>query len=227
MKFSDDVRRQFDVVANEYDKGRRCFIPCYDDYYVRSVSLLKTILPDIHTVADLGAGSGLLTEQLYFLYPNAKFTLIDLSDKMVEIARKRFHGLSNFDFIVGDFSKGLPQQYDCICSALSIHHLENEEKQEQYNLIFKSLVKGGCFILLDQFCADAPTIDRAFNDWWLDYIDNSGITEEEKVKWLERKKLDREISVTSTLGMLRNAGFKQVECVYEFMKFATIIAIKE
>jgi len=227
MRTSDEIKRQFDIIAKEYDSGRRHFIPCYDDYYVRSVSLLKNILPDINTVADLGAGSGLLTEQMYLLYPEAEFTLIDLSDQMLDIAGKRFDGLSNFDYIVGDYSKCLSRKYDCICSALSIHHLENDEKQELYDHIFSSLAGGGCFITLDQFCADAPDIDNAYNDWWSNYIDNSGITEDEKAKWLERKKLDREVSVASTLAMLRKAGFKQVECVYEFMKFATIIAVKE
>jgi len=45
--------------------------------------------------------------------------------------------------------------------------------------------------------------------------------------WQERKKLDREVSVASTMEMLRKSGFKHVECVFEFMKFATITAVKE
>jgi len=59
-----------------------------------------------------------------------------------------------------------------------------------------------------------------------DYIDNSGISAEAKAKWMERKKLDREVSIPKTISMLQKAGFNHVEYVYEFMKFGTIIAIK-
>jgi hypothetical protein len=61
----------------------------------------------------------------------------------------------------------------------------------------------------------------------MNYIDHSGIVPEAKAKWLKRKKLDRENSVSSTLTMLKASGFKHVECVYAFMKFGTVIAIKE
>lgn len=221
----DAIMQQFDMYAKQYDAGRRCFIPCFDDYYVRSVSLLKNIKNDIHNVADLGAGTGLLSAQMFKLYPTASFTLIDLSPNMLDIAKKRFYGLSNFYYKVDDYAKGLSKNYDCICSALSIHHLENNEKQQLYNETYKSLSDGGCFLTLDQFCADCPIINKAYDEWWLNYIDNN-VTTEEKSKWLERRKLDKEISVSTTISMLKSAGFNHVECVYEFMKFATIIAIK-
>lgn len=222
----DNIREQFDTIAKQYDEGRRCFIPCFKDYYVRSMGVLKNILPTAHRVVDLGAGTGLLTREMYRLYPQAHFTLIDLSDDMLDVARKRFAGLANFEFRVADYSRDLPQGCDIICSALSIHHLEETQKRQLYRAVYDALPNGGVFINLDQFCATSPSIDEAYNKWWLDYIDHSGITPEAKDRWLERKKLDRENSVRATLGLLREVGFGEVECVYEFMKFATVVAIK-
>ncbi|MCH4240902.1 MAG: class I SAM-dependent methyltransferase [Prevotella sp.] len=222
-----DIRDQFDLIARQYDEDRKCFIPCFDDYYVRSVSLLKDIKRDAVNITDLGAGTGLLTKELYLLYPDAHFTLVDLSTDMLEVAKQRFSGLVNFDFRVEDYFNGIKKGSDILCSALSIHHLEDDEKQKLYQSIYESLPLGGVFINLDQFCSDSIIIDKAYNDWWMNYIDHSGIIPEAKAKWLERKKLDRENSVSSTLTMLKTAGFKHVECVYEFMKFGTVIAIKE
>ena len=65
-----------------------------------------------------------------------------------------------------------------------------------------------------------------YTGWWLDYINNSEITEEERDAWLERKKIDRENSVEDTVAMLRNSGFNDVQCIYSFMKFAVVMAIK-
>ena len=168
-------------------------------------------MPEAKKIADLGAGTGLLTKEMYMLYPDAQFTLIDISDDMLEVARRRFAGLDGCDII---------------CSALSIHHLTDELKRQLYRTIFEALPEGGVLINLDQFKADSPVIDKAWTDWWINYIDRSTITAEAKAKWLERKKLDRENSVAATLGMLRETGFAQAECVYEFMKFATVMAIK-
>lgn len=226
MQNATNIKENFDLIAKQYDEGRHCFIPCFEDFYVRSISLLKNIRGNVSHITDLGAGTGLLTKEMYMLYPDAKFTLIDLSDDMLDVARQRFAGLDNFRYIADDYIGNLKSDSDIICSALSIHHLESEEKARLYRSIYDSLPAGGVLVNLDQFCSDSKTVDEAYNDWWMNYIDNSGITEQAKAKWLERKKLDRENSVTDTLYLLRNAGFSQVECVYQFMKFATIIAIK-
>jgi len=226
MKNSENIKKQFDLIAEKYDEGRRCFIPCFDDYYNRSVSLLKNLKPSVNRIVDLGAGTGLLTMEMYLLYPEANFTLVDLSQDMLAIAKQRFNGLESFEYIAADYSAGIPANCDLICSALSIHHLENEQKQELYNAIYKALPFGGTFINLDQFCADSSVVNNAYNDWWMNFIDHSDITPEAKAKWIERKKLDREVSIPTTMNMLKNAGFDHVECIYQFMKFGTVIAVK-
>lgn len=226
MKNEKEIQEQFSLIARQYDEGRRCFIPCFDDYYVRSVSLLKVLRPRLERVADLGAGTGLLTEQLFRLYPNAHFTLIDLSDEMLDVARRRFEGLDNFDYRVENFVHTIGDGYDCLCSALSIHHLEDDEKRQLYRSIHAALPVDGCFLTLDQFCADSSQLTQAYDDWWIHYINHSGITPEARARWEQRRQLDREVSVSATIAMLREAGFRQVQCVYAFMKFATIIALK-
>lgn len=224
---SNNIQQQFDLIARQYDEGRKCFIPCIDDYYIRSVGMLKNLKPGVYSIIDLGAGTGLLTQELYKLYPKANFTLINISEEMLQVARQRFRGLDNFAYIASDYSNCGLEEADIICSALSIHHLEDEDKQRLYKAIYDAMPEGGVFVNLDQFCAESPLIDDAWNAWWMNYIDHSGITPEAKFKWTERRKLDRETSIPHALEMLVKAGFKQVDCIYQFMKFGTIIACKE
>lgn len=84
-------------------------------------------------ILDIGAGTGLLSAFLMERYPDASFTLIDISEKMLDVAKDRFKGNSNVKYIVADYSKySFVEKYDMVVSALSIHHLEDEEKQKLY-----------------------------------------------------------------------------------------------
>jgi len=221
------IQEQFNLCAEKYDSQRKCFIPCFDDYYKRSVSLLKYYKDNFVNIVDLGAGTGLLTKEIYELYNKAHFTLIDVSKDMLKIAQERFNGLNNFEFIESNYVENIPvNNCDLVCSALSIHHLENNDKIKLYNDIYKKLSNGGCFINLDQFNGTSETINNLYNQWWYEYIDNSTISMEERAKWIERKKLDRENTINETIELLKESGFKNVECIYNFMKFGVIIAIK-
>lgn len=222
------IKKQFNAIAQKYDGRRKCFIPCFDDFYKTSVSLLKTYRSDFHSIVDLGAGTGLLTREIYKLYNNAHYTLIDVSKDMLEIAKERFNGLGNFAFIEHNYAENIPvKSCDLLCSALSIHHLDNKDKTKLYKAIFETLEKGGCFINLDQFIASQVEINTLYDEWWYAYINTSGISAQDKSAWIERRKLDKENTIQETIALLKGSGFKNAECIYQFMKFGVIMAIKE
>ncbi|MDR3343148.1 MAG: class I SAM-dependent methyltransferase [Treponema sp.] len=221
------IKEQFNFIAQKYDNHRKCFIPCFNDFYKNSVSLLKCYNNNFKNIVDLGAGTGLLTMEIYELYNNAHYTLIDISNDMLKIAKERFVGLYNFKFIEKNYVEEIPvENCDLICSALSIHHLENADKIKLYKNIYKILDKEGCFINLDQFIGTSEEINNLYNEWWYNYINNSGIKPEEKSAWIERKKLDKENTIKETMELLKESGFKNIECIYNFMKFGVIMAIK-
>jgi ubiquinone/menaquinone biosynthesis C-methylase UbiE len=221
------IKEQFNLIAQKYDSHRKCFIPCFDDFYKNSVSLLKCYKNNFQNVVDLGAGTGLLTMEIYKLYNNAHYTLVDISEDMLKIAKERFEGLNNFEFVEKNYVENIPiKNCDLICSALSIHHLENNEKVKLYKNIYKTLDSGGCFINLDQFIGASGEINNLYNEWWHNFIDNSGINSEDKTAWIERKKLDKENTIKETIELLKDSGFKNIECIYNFMKFGVIMAIK-
>jgi len=223
----DKIKEQFNKHAEKYDTMRKCFIPCFDDYYIRSTSLLKYYRDDFKNIVDLGAGTGLLTRVIFEMYPNANYTLIDISGDMLKIAKERFNGIDKFNFLECNYADDIPvDNCDLICSGLSIHHLENVDKEKLYNNIYKKLVDGGCFINVDQFNGSSDTINDLYNDWWYDYVKNSGISAEEVSKYAERRKLDRENTIPETIELLKKSGFGKVECIYNFMKFGVIIALK-
>ncbi len=224
---TDKIQERFNLIAQKYDQQRRHFIPCFDDFYETSTAFLAAVKPNCQSVLELGAGTGLLTKYLYNQFPEAQFTLLDISGQMMDVARERFDGLSNFHYVVADYSEQLPgRKWDLVASALSIHHLDEENKAALFSRIYNRLPEDGCFMNLDIFNATTPLMNEHYNKWWYNYINQDEALRNEQHLWLQRRELDKENTIAETLEMLRKVGFTHVECVYSFMKFGVVMAIK-
>jgi ubiquinone/menaquinone biosynthesis C-methylase UbiE len=221
------IKDRFNLIAQKYDEQRRFFIPCFDDFYQTSISLLSTIRNDYNSILDLGAGTGLLTKYLWEHFPQAHYTLVDVSDEMLEIAKQRFAGLSNFEYQVTDYSQTLPpKQFDLITSALSIHHLTESDKAALYANIYKNLPENGILINLDQFNPTSELINDYYKQYWYNQIEKDETLKNEKHLWLKRRELDKENTIAETLETLKSIGFSHADCIYSYMKFGVILAIK-
>lgn len=223
-----DIKEQFNLVAREYDRGRRRFIPCFDDYYGNTTRFIASNIPSPRRIADLGAGTGLLSQFWYQHFPTAEYVLTDVADEMLDVARRRFAGTGNVTCIAQDYTKRLPEgSFDVIMSALSIHHLEDEDKSHLFRRIYESLPAGGIFVNYDQFCGGEADMSKWYDAYWESQLEVSGLSERDIALWQERRKLDRECSVEQEVDMLRNSGFPIVKCVYAYQKFAVIIGKKQ
>ena len=223
-----DIKEQFNLVAAEYDSNRRKFIPCFDDYYGRTTDFVaKSLRAKPGLIFDLGAGTGLLASFFYGYFPEADYVLVDIADEMLDVARMRFSGAGNVRYECLDYSRSLPEgKPDLITSALSIHHLEDDSKRALFRNIYECLGDGGVFVNYDQFCSENAETDAKVEGYWISGIQGSGLSEKEYGLWLERKKLDRECSVWQEVSWLKEAGFRNVGCVYWMGKFAVILAEK-
>lgn len=221
------IEERFGSVAQSYDEQRKKFIPCFDDYYTSMIDFIFQSFAPPKSIVDLGAGTGLLTKFFYDKYPNAKYTLIDVSEEMLQVAKQRFPGNKSFQFIISDYSNDFSvQDSDLILSGLSIHHLANVDKQKLYRNVYKSLSSHGLFINFDQFNSDSAAINSYYNKYWYDQIKKSGLPKSEHERWLKRRELDKENSIDDTKKMLKDAGFSTVECIYSYMKFGVVVAQK-
>ncbi len=222
-----NIEEQFNLIAQEYDANRKKFIPCFDDYYISTTKFIASNIAVPKRVLDLGAGTGLLSYFWYCHFPATEYVLVDIADDMLQIARKRFSGIDTVSYQTVDYSKELPvQDFDAIVSALSIHHLENMDKEKLFKRIYDKLPEGGLFVNYDQFCAGQADMDDWFDSYWESQLAESGLTEHDIALWKGRRKLDRECSVEEETEMLGKCGFKTVKCVYSYQKFSVIAAIK-
>ena len=221
------IDEQFNIIAKEYDADRRKFLPCFDAFYGETTHFVASSIPAPRQVLDLGAGTGLLTAFWHALLPEAKYMLVDIADEMLDMARERFKEARNVSYEVLNYTESLPDvSFDAIISALSIHHLEHADKQRLFRRLYEKLPDGGVFVNYDQFCGETEEMSRMLDSIWIDGLMHSGLSRQSLERWQERKKLDRECSMSDEQRWLKDAGFRTVQCVYSAGKFSVFMAIK-
>lgn len=214
------VKEAFDAAATGYDRLRRQLIPCFDDYYGTVVRMMPFAPDEAADVLDLGAGTGLLTAILREEFPSARFTLIDISDAMLDRARERFAG-QDVKIIAGDYSReAIPGSFDAIVSALSIHHLTDEDKATLLVRIFEALKPGGIFVNADEVLGPTKAMDQMYWGQWEREIIARGIDPKEVVGAKDRMHHDIPATLEAHLAWLREAGFADVDCYYKHFGYA-------
>lgn len=73
-------------IANYYDL---LFQYIYTDYHDEVVRSLFPIIRDSNNILEIGIGTGLVAERVLKLKPNCNFTGIDISQQMLNVAKKR------------------------------------------------------------------------------------------------------------------------------------------
>lgn len=109
-------------------------------------------------VLDVGAGYGVVSEEVLLVFPAARITLQDYSQPMLDRARERLADHSHrLRYIVCDLTDpSWPQQiggpFDLAVSAIAIHNLRDPEKiYACYRAIHDLLRPGGWFLNCDRF----------------------------------------------------------------------------
>lgn len=216
------LKEKFDQNAELYDRQRSLVIPYMDELYNIMTDLAINEIP-APKILDLGAGTGLLTMHLLKRYDQAEFVLIDLSEEMLKIAKRRFAERTNLKYVVGDYVKyNFKDKFDIIISSLSIHHLQHEDKRILYGKIYKMLNKGGIFLNADQVEAPTPANELIYQENWMNKIDDGSLGEKEKKSIIDRMKLDRPATLDDNLKWLENIGFKDVDVFYKYYNFVVL-----
>jgi len=221
------LKEAFDAMASRYDGQRRWIIPDLQGFY-HSAVWAAALTKKEPSILDIGAGTGLLSELFLEAYPGATITLMDISEKMLDVARVRFRGRERVRFVVMDYSRGdLGGPFDAICSALSIHHLPQDEKRELYRRIFEALGKGGVFVNADEVAGESEETHRRNLEYWDDFILGGPLAREEAEAILRRREaFDRMEKLSVQMGWLKEIGFTDVDVIYKNRSFAVFAGRK-
>jgi 2-polyprenyl-3-methyl-5-hydroxy-6-metoxy-1,4-benzoquinol methylase len=175
---------------------------------------------------DIGCGTGELTKKLASLF--TKIIGIDMSQKMVEEARKRNH-FSNIEFINVDaetYLKRTEQKYDLIISSATFHHLDYAAILER---VKEKLTINGQLMILDLYKIETPyerflsLIAMMCNPLTVFFKRGSFfITREEKEAWRRHSSYDRYATIKEINGITSSILGKTIIRRHLFWRYMLI-----
>jgi tRNA (cmo5U34)-methyltransferase len=221
----NNTRAVFDATAATYDRDRSMLVPGFDSFYGWALDLIPK---QAKSILDLGAGSGLLTIMVRERMPKAHLHLIDFSEPMLELARRRFAGDGNITIQHADYLReALPPNLCAVVSSLSIHHLDDDGKREIFRKVHQVLKPNGVFINADQVAGSTPSLEARYKAHWLDQVRKAGATEKQIADSLLRQREDRCSPVEDQMRWMREAGFEDADCWYKEGRFAVMAGTRE
>ena len=224
---NEQVRDQFNTLSADYDGKRRLIIPCFDEFYGSGIGRLA-FTGEAPAVLDVGAGTGIFSEALLSRYPKARLTLIDFADSMLDIAMMKLDGRADARYIPDDYFthdfKG--ERYDIVISALSIHHLDADNKRAFYKKVYDLLEDGGEFANADIACSGDPMTDANDDALWTAFVTGNLGEGESLDRFIKSKDVDKPSPIPDQLAWLREAGFQVAECAFRRLNFAVIYSKK-
>ncbi|MFC1808246.1 methyltransferase domain-containing protein [Candidatus Omnitrophota bacterium] len=115
------IERNFSRYARSYDKYAIIQEKCAYDL------ISKVRDEDYYSVLEVGCGTGNFTKLLREYFPSASLRAVDISAKMIEVAKEKL-GNFNIDFIVDDAeSLSVGRDFNLITSNVSIQWFGNLE----------------------------------------------------------------------------------------------------
>lgn len=137
--------REFTKAAATYETDHAgIYKLCKKDYPDILAELEREPFTDL---LDCGCGTAPMLSLLSEKYPEKHYTGIDLTPKMIEIAKAK--NLPNVELVVGD-CEHLPfpeNSFDAVICSMSFHHYPNV--QDFFNSVYLVLRPGGRLILRD------------------------------------------------------------------------------
>lgn len=146
----------FDIWAASYD----WILPSVFYRAIHQRLLEYVDLPEPANVLDLGCGTGRLLERLATQFPDLRGTGLDLSPKMLRVARLSNRHHPRLIYIEGK-AESLPfgeGQFDAVFNTISfLHYLEPQQVLSEVTRVLKP---GGRFYLVDFTVAKAAILPK-------------------------------------------------------------------
>lgn len=137
-----NIQKVFDIYADSYDTKYKSL----NMYKSVLPNLLKTITPDHKSLLDLGCGPAHLSKYIFNNTPISKITGIDISSKMIEIAKINIPN-GHFELEDVDDFHDNENTYDFIISGFVIPYLNTSSVNLHFLKIKKLLSKNGLLLI--------------------------------------------------------------------------------
>lgn len=166
--------------------------------------------PEPRRLLDLGCGDGRLTDLVLASRPSLERAVaVDRSPPMLERARDRFSMEPRVEVREWDLENPISPlgRFDLIISGFAIHHLEDARKRTLFMEVAQQIQAPGIFINLEVVASATPARHSEF-------LAAIGRTADDPE--------DRLAAIEDLLEWLRDAGMKNVDCLWRWRGFGVL-----
>lgn len=207
----------FDTVK-DFDSHISSSISGYEVLHNTIINISNWYLTENSVVVDLGCSTGLLLKSLSEKYPYKYLIGIDKTESIVEKS-------NIFEFINADLINCELPSADIVYSIFTLQFIEQKHRKNLLNKIYKSIERGGVFIVSEKCFADTAKCQEIFTfsnyDNKAKYFDSDDILKKERVI----RNIMFPFTKTENEKMLKYAGFK-IEQFFQSLNFCGWICTK-
>lgn len=221
LNYPEKMDSFFNQRADGYDAHMKNTIISFNEFYKKIADPIKAYNDNIE-ILDLGCGTGIELKYLFDKNPEIKITGVDLSKKMLDKLKEKYKGkINQIKLIKSSYLsyKIKNNYYDYIISVMTLHHLTYEKKLKLYKNILAGLKENAYYIEADYIVSEAE--EQSFVK---KYHEQILMLKKNEIK--DNYHIDIPFSVKTQIKILREAGFNDIEIIFQNEK-STIVTAKK
>lgn len=223
--FNSNVARVFDDMVSRS-------VPYYDEMQRMVCELARDFAkPNTH-LYDIGCSTATTLLALdKTVDPSVRFFGIDNASAMLEKAREKIASIGTtraMELVECDLHQGLYlENASVVTMLLTLQFVRPLFRERIIKLLYQALNEQGALILIEKLTSEDSNFNRLFIEHYYDYKRRNGYSDTEITQ--KREALENVLIPyrwEENVLLLKEAGFKHVECFFRWYNFCGIIAVK-
>jgi tRNA (cmo5U34)-methyltransferase len=211
----------------EYDKQIKRTLPFYEEMFQQVVDIVRILNLQSLRWLDVGCGTGKMARTVLDNFDIQKMVCIDVENEMLERAES-FCDAEKVEFLQCDVRE-LPYQemFDIVTAIQVNHYFRKAERIAIIKNCYDALAENGIYIFFENFAPDSEEGTGLYLERWKEFQIANGKTKEEAYSHIGRYGRDYfPISISESIGLLKNCGFRMVEILWVSYMQVGILARK-
>lgn len=226
FEFNEEVTQVFDdMIARS--------VPFYNEIHKIIVDIYKKINFNSEIIYDLGCSTGSTIKLLHQAIPNSErspyFIGVDNSSSMINECHKKLSIEKDlrYELLQGKIQDVELKSSKLIIMNYTLQFIPKELRLPILKKIYKSLQKGGIFIMSEKIKPECFDVHSLFTDLYYDFKRRNGYS---NLEIMQKREALENFLIPNTIKeqkeLLEKAGFESFETIFQWYNFSSFIGIK-
>ena len=230
--FSKPIEKKFEfdeAVASVFDDMLSRSVPFYDEVRKLVISLILAEQKEGLKVLDLGSSTAKFLLDLHSkMEVKMQLKGLDNSQAMLDRAEQKCQAFgANIDLQLADMLSYVYKEEDIIVANYTLQFIRPMQRMELVKKIYDGLNDDGMFIFSEKVVFKDKKLDKDLIDIYYDYKKEQGYSDYEIAQ--KREALENVLipfTIEENIQMCKDAGFKNVDTVFQWSNFVTFVSKK-